>query len=142
MHFTDTERDYLFRQPLGRLASLNPNGAPQNHPVTYRLNADTGTVDIGGPWLGSTLKFRNVTADPRVSFVVDDMATPEESVGPDGQTGRGLEIRGRAEILLGERPLMDGFTDEVIRIHPRRVVAWNLDGPGTNARDVARERVG
>ena len=30
---------------------------------------------------------------------------------------------------------MNGFTNDVIRIHPRRIV-WNLDGPGPNIRDV------
>jgi pyridoxamine 5'-phosphate oxidase family protein len=49
---------------------------------------------------------------------------------------RGLEIRGRAETVAVEEPLMQGFSHEVIRIHPRRVIAWNLDGPGPNIRDV------
>jgi pyridoxamine 5'-phosphate oxidase family protein len=31
---------------------------------------------------------------------------------------------------------MQGFSNDVIRIHPRRVIAWNLDGPGPNNRDV------
>jgi hypothetical protein len=31
---------------------------------------------------------------------------------------------------------MDGFTNDVIRIRPRHVVSWNLDGPGPNIRDV------
>jgi pyridoxamine 5'-phosphate oxidase family protein len=34
--------------------------------------------------------------------------------------------------------LFDRFTNHVVRIHPRRVLAWNLDGPGLNARDVRR----
>jgi pyridoxamine 5'-phosphate oxidase family protein len=83
-------------------------------------------------------KFRNVQADPRISFVVDDLATPEESLGPHGQLGRGLEVRGLAEMLVIEQPLMEGFSNELLRIHPRRVIAWNLDGPGMHARDVAR----
>jgi len=31
---------------------------------------------------------------------------------------------------------MNGFTNDVIRIHPRRVIAWNRDGPGPSIRDV------
>jgi NADPH:quinone reductase len=134
--FTDVERGYLRTQGLGRLATIGPDGAPQNLPVAYWVNAADETIDIGGPALGDSQKFRNVTADPRVSFVVDDIATAEESVGPGGQRGRGLEIRGRAETTVVEQPLMQGFTNDVIRIHPRRVVAWNLDGPGPNIRDV------
>jgi pyridoxamine 5'-phosphate oxidase family protein len=136
MGFTDAEHAYLARLSLGRLASVGPDGAPQIHPVAYRMNAVTETIDIGGPGLAGSQKFRNIQADPRVSFVVDDLATPEETVGTDGQLGRGLELRGRAEILFDEQPLMEGFSNELLRIHPRRIIAWNIDGPGTNARNV------
>ena len=53
-----------------------------------------------------------------------------------GAAGRRGPWSGRAETLVVEQPLMHGFTNDVIRIHPRRVVAWNLDGPGPNIRDV------
>jgi NADPH:quinone reductase len=134
--FTDVERAYLRAQRLGRLATIGPSGAPQVNPVAYWVDDRAETIDIGGPALSDSQKFRNIEADPRVSFVVDDIATPEESVGPGGQRGRGLEIRGRAETLVIEQPLMPGFTNDVIRIHPRRIVVWNLDGPGPNNRDV------
>jgi pyridoxamine 5'-phosphate oxidase family protein len=134
MIFTDAEQEYLRTQPLGRLATIGPAGAPQNHPVTYRVDTATGTIDIGGPDLATSRKYRNVLADPRVSFVVDDMAA--EPVGPGGQTGRGVEIRGVAEPARLAEPLLRGFTNDVLRIHPRRVVAWNIDGPGGNNRDV------
>lgn len=78
--------------------------------------------------------FRNLQADPRISVVVDDNAP--EPVGPGGQHGRGLEIRGRAELLTLEEALLPGFSNEVIRVHPRRIIAWNVDGPGPNFRDV------
>ena len=100
------------------------------------MNDGAETIDIGGPTLRESQKFRNIQVDPRISFVVDDIATPEESLGPGGQRGRGLEIRGRAETLVVEQPLMPGFSKDVIRIHPRRVIAWNLDGPGPNNPDV------
>ena len=136
MIFTDVEHTYLTTQPLGRLASIGPSGAPYNHPVTYRVDARNGTIDIGGPNLSSSQKFRNIQADPRISFVVDDLATPEDSVGADGQLGRGIEIRGHAEVLAVERPMIEGFSNELFRIHPQRVIAWNLDGPGQNARNL------
>ncbi|HKF91638.1 MAG TPA: PPOX class F420-dependent oxidoreductase [Acidimicrobiia bacterium] len=135
--FTVAERAYLRTQHLGRLATIGPSGAPQVNPVAYWVNDGAEAIDIGGPALRESQKFRNIQADPRVSFVVDDIATPEESLGPGGQRGRGLEIRGRAETFVVEQPLMDGFSNDVIRIHPRRVVAWNLDGPGPNIRDVS-----
>lgn len=136
MTFTDAERTYLLTTtPLGRLASIGPGGAPHNHPVAYRLNPDTETIEIGGPGFGSSQKFRNIQSDPRISFVVDDLATPAHTLGPHGQLGRGLEIRGHAEIVVDQRPLMEEFSTELLRIHPRRIIAWNLDGPGYNARN-------
>ncbi|GAB3500793.1 PPOX class F420-dependent oxidoreductase [Amycolatopsis cihanbeyliensis] len=134
MTFTETEHRYLAEQALGRLATIGTTGTPQNNPLTYRVNTDTGTIDIGGPHLSESQKYRNVQANPQVSLVVDDITA--EPVGPGGQRGRGIEIRGVAEILHGVPPLMEGFSDELLRIHPRRIVAWNLDGPGPNARDV------
>lgn len=133
MIFRETELRFLVTQALGRLATVSEAGAPQNNPVTYWVNED-GTIDIGGPNLSASRKYRNIQTNPRVSLVVDDIAP--EPVGPGGQRGRGVEIRGVAETLRAEKPLMDGFTDDVLRIHPRRIVAWNLDGPGGNFRNV------
>jgi pyridoxamine 5'-phosphate oxidase family protein len=121
--FTTAEHEYLTGHPLGRLASIGPDGAPQIHPVAFRVNADTGTIDIGGPALGRSQKFRNVRADPRVSFVVDDQA---ETPNPIGQTGRGIELRGRAEIVTHDPPPTAAFSRELIRVHPRRIIAWNI----------------
>lgn len=135
MIFSETELRYLVEHPLGRLATVGPNGAPQVNPVTFWMGADQHTIEIGGPRLSASQKFRNIQADPRISFVVDDLAT--EPVGPGGQTGRGLEIRGDAELLSVDRPPLSGFSRDLIRLHPRRVIAWNLDGPGRNARGVA-----
>jgi pyridoxamine 5'-phosphate oxidase family protein len=123
MIFTDAEYKYLAEHPLGRLATIGPDGAPQIHPVAFWVNADTGAIDIGGPALTRSQKFRNVQADPRVSFVVDDQAgTPN----PIGQTGRGIELRGQVEIVTLDPPLIAAFSKETLRIHPHRIVAWNI----------------
>jgi pyridoxamine 5'-phosphate oxidase family protein len=123
MVFTDTEYAYLAGHPLGRLATIGPDGAPQVHPVALWLNRAAGTIDIGGPALAGSQKFRNVQADPRVSLVVDDQtATPN----PIGQTGRGIEVRGQAEIVTLEPPLIPGFSSETLRVFPHRIIAWNI----------------
>ncbi|MEV5569804.1 PPOX class F420-dependent oxidoreductase [Spirillospora sp. NPDC052269] len=123
MVFTDAEYAYLAGHPLGRLATIGPDGAPQVHPVALWLDETSGTIDIGGPALATSQKFRNVQADPRVSLVVDDQS---ETPNPLGQTGRGIEIRGRAEIVTLDPPLIDAFAGETLRVHPRRIITWNI----------------
>ena len=120
MSLTEQELAYLRSQRLGRLATVDAHGAPQNNPVGFRWNAETGTVDIRGRRMGATRKFRNVKANPEVAFVVDDLA----SVQP--WRVRGVEIRGTAEALDDVDPPMPSMSREVIRIHPRRVISWGL----------------
>jgi pyridoxamine 5'-phosphate oxidase family protein len=123
MSFTQAELNYLTSQRLGRLATVTPNGSPQVNPVGFRYNAELGTIDIGGHNLGVSKKFRNVAAgSTHVAFVVDDLA----SVNP--WHVRGVEIRGDAEALTGQQPYLPGFSGELIRIHPRRIISWGLEG--------------
>ncbi len=51
---------------------------------------------------------------------------------------RCVEIRGHAEPLEDVEPPAPGFSREVIRIHPRRIVSFGLEGDiwQANARDV------
>jgi len=120
--FTDAERAYLDGQILGRLATIGPDGAPRNVPVGFRLNHELDTIDIGGHNLATSQKFRNVQRDPRVSFVVDDL------VSTDPWTPRFMEIRGRAHALsAGGEAHGPGFAPELIRITPRRIVAFGID---------------
>jgi pyridoxamine 5'-phosphate oxidase family protein len=94
---------------------------PQNSPVGYHVDAESGTITIGGWKLGATRKFRNVAGHPHVSLVIDDLAST------DPWRVRGIEVRGEAEALTDTDPPMAGMSREVIRIHPRRVISWGLD---------------
>ena len=112
---------YLSSQRLGRLATVDIRGAPQNSPVGFRYNADLGTIDIGGRNMGASRKFRNLAGNPRVAFVVDDIA----SVQP--WRVRCVEIRGHAEALFDQVPIAPGMSPEIIRIYPGRVISFGLD---------------
>lgn len=133
--FTDAERSYIAAHQLGRLATIGPVGSPQVKPVVIQVGDDLATLEIGGPDLAENQRYRNIETDPRVSVVIDDVA--DEPVGPGGQLGRGLEIRGTAELHVVEQPMMEGFSHDLIVIRPRRIVAWNIDGPSYSARNVA-----
>ena len=117
--FTTAERAWLASQRLGRLATVSPDGVVGNAPVTYFVRADD-TIDIGGMRMGATKKFRNVQAGSRVAFVVDIVDTSQ------GWHPIYLEIRGTAEARAGAGPPADGFSPEVITIHPDWVRSFNL----------------
>jgi pyridoxamine 5'-phosphate oxidase family protein len=112
---------YLTSHSQGRLATVGPDGGPQNKPVGYRYNAELGTIDIGGYSMERSAKYHNVGREPKVSFVIDD------AVGEGVEGTRFLEIRGEAEQAA-----------ELIRIRPRRLVSWNIDpgNPGLHTANV------
>src|ERR1700691_875929 len=127
---TDAERAYLQSQPLGRLATVDANGAPQNNPVGVFLDEETGDIVVGGHAMGATRKFRNVQSNAQVALVVDDL------VSTDPWTVRGLEIRGTAVALSDVDPPVPFMSREVIRITPNWIVTWGLnpEGAGRHSR--------
>jgi pyridoxamine 5'-phosphate oxidase family protein len=119
--FTEVELEYLLSQKAGRLATVNQRGEPQNSPVTFRYNAELDTIDIGGPNNSKSQKYRNVARNGLASFVVDDFTE---------QGGRGIEIRARAEVFPegGEDIVPGYFSPEIIRLYPKRIIAWDRAG--------------
>ena len=131
--FTPAEVAYLQSQRLGRLATVGRDGQPHVVPVAFRYNPDLDTIDIGGHGFATRKKYRDVRGNPRVAFVVDDVA----SVNP--WQPRGIEIRGEAAVLdTGGSEIMPGFDPEMFRIRPRRIVSWGVEGQPfrANARSV------
>ena len=120
--FTEKEVEYLGEQRLGRLAEVSASGRPHVVPVGFRADPELGVVDTGGRDMGRIKWSRDVAQTGRVAFVVDDVLPPWRA--------RGVEVRGRAEVLGGE----------TIRIFPERIVGWGIDpnARGPNARSVAR----
>jgi pyridoxamine 5'-phosphate oxidase family protein len=121
--FTQQQLDYLASQRLGRLATVDAGGRPQNNPVGFSVQ-DDGTIAIGGYDLAATRKFRNVRANGYAALVVDDLA----SVDP--WHVRGVEIRGRAEALTDVVPTRGRMSRAQIRIHPDWIHSWGLGDRG------------
>jgi pyridoxamine 5'-phosphate oxidase family protein len=121
--FSEAELTYLAAQRLGRLATVAPDGGLQNNPVSFQYNADLGTIDIGGFGMGRSRKFRNLGTNNRVAFVVDDIASF------DPWRVRCVEIRGTAEALTDQPAQRPGMSNELIRVHPDRVISFGLTSP-------------
>ena len=133
MSFTDIERAYLSTQHLGRLATAQPDGTLQVSPVGFRLNEQTGTIDIAGRGMAASKKFRNVAANGQVAFVIDDVA----SVQP--WRPRCVEIRGEGEAIADPTDsawaadlAQTGFDGAIIRLHPNRIISFGIDNSDTD----------
>jgi pyridoxamine 5'-phosphate oxidase family protein len=130
--FTGRELEYLDdRRPdrLGRIATVGKDGTPHVVPVGWQFNPRHDSIDVGGMDFAQTKKFRDVRRTGRASIVIDDLA----STNP--WRPRGIEVRGHAEAIGGERP--------IIRIHPERIVSWGIESEALGRRhsravDVAR----
>jgi pyridoxamine 5'-phosphate oxidase family protein len=132
MVLSHPEQQFLARQARGHLATIGPDGIPQVKPLGFIYNAASGTVDISGFNMGQSAKYRNIKANPKVAFVVDEMTEPTM------EGAHFLEIRGDAEAATGDSDPSGHLAAEIIRIHPRRILAFNVDPdhPGFEARDV------
>jgi pyridoxamine 5'-phosphate oxidase family protein len=135
MTFTSAEVRFLNRQTRGHLATLGTKGTPQVKPLGFAYNPTLGTIDLTGFDMSNSAKYRNVQVNPNVAFVVDEV-TANSMEG-----AHFLEIRGVAETTTGTHDLQGHLAPEIIRIHPRRIISFNVDpdNPGFQARNVGRK---
>src|SRR5262249_37374923 len=106
--FTESELSYLRTQRLGRLATVDRAGAPQNNPVGFFIDDDTGQLIVAGIAMGKSRKYQNVRGNSYVSFVVDDLVSSEP------WKVRGVEVRGTAEPQHDVDPPREGLSREII----------------------------
>lgn len=121
MSFTAEEVAYLRSQPLGRLATVSPDGQPDVVPVAFEF--DGACFWVGGPGASvlATRKFRHVLAGNRkVALVVDDMVSFEPFIA------RGIRVYGDADQPV-EREGMVG-PGYYLRITPAVSWSWNMEG--------------
>ncbi|MGB3329078.1 MAG: PPOX class F420-dependent oxidoreductase [Thermomicrobiales bacterium] len=118
-HLTASHLAYLRTQRLGRLATVDATGAPQNNPVGFRVR-DDGRIDIPGSANDQTRKWRNIARNPHVAFVVDDFQADPWQV-------RFVEVRGIAEQIPDPDPQPGKPSGALIRITPQQVFAYGLD---------------
>lgn len=120
--FSAAELDYLQSEKrLGRLATVDATGLPHVVPVGWRYNSELGTIDISGRNFAATKKFRNVRANSKAAFLVDDVLPPWRP--------RSVMVQGQAEAV--EASTGGGEESEgaaaMIRIIPDKIVSWGLE---------------
>jgi pyridoxamine 5'-phosphate oxidase family protein len=67
--FTDTEITYLSSQPLGRIATVGPDGRPHVTPVGVFYDPETQSVVVGSAGdMPASKKFRDAQRRPDVAL--------------------------------------------------------------------------
>lgn len=118
--FTEKELDYLQKQRLGRLATVDEHGNPHVVPVGFRYNSEVDSIEIGGHNIAQSKKWRDAGRHSRVAFVVDDVLPPWQP--------RSITIEADAERLeLGGERFGHGFDPQIIRLQPVKIIAWGID---------------
>ncbi|MEV7285867.1 PPOX class F420-dependent oxidoreductase [Streptomyces sp. NPDC093252] len=127
--FADSVRALLDGKNFASVATIGPDGAPQNSVVWIKREGDTILFSS----IDNRQKVRNLRRDPRISVSVYDLANPYDSV----------EIRGTAEILPDEgkrlpRELSQKYLgidppaekdDEVrviVRVVPHKIIGFSV----------------
>lgn len=110
--FTPAEIAYLQSQPLMRFASASTSGRPDVAPVVFDLDGDD--ILTAGFDITHTVRYRNVQSNPRVSVVIDDLA----STNP--WSPRGIKIIGTAVIEEAEG-------SPRFRISPEVIISWAIN---------------
>lgn len=115
--FTEKEKAYLSGQPLARVATVSNKTQPDVAPVAYDFDGDY--FYVSGIRMHRSLKYLNVKkGNPKVAFVVDDLASREP------WRPRGIKVHGRADLVT-----RDGYAGEktYLRIQPERKWSWGIE---------------
>ena len=125
--FTVAALEYLASQPLMRFASASTSGRPDVAPVVFEIDGDD--VLTAGFDITHTVRYKNIQSNPRISVVVDDLA----SVNP--WSPRGIKIIGTAVIEE-----FDGSPR--FRISPEVIISWALNDTTPGIPKMERRKVG
>jgi pyridoxamine 5'-phosphate oxidase family protein len=116
--FSEKELSYLKTQRLARIATASRERQPDVAPVGFDF--DGSYFYVGGMKLTSTLKYKNIQHNPKVSLVIDDY----ESLDPPNP--RGIKIHGISDLVTHTGYLGPGT---YIRIKPLEKWSWGVDEP-------------
>jgi len=124
--FTPAEVQYLKSQPLMRFASASLDGRPDVAPVVFQIDGDD--ILTAGFDVTHTVRYRNIQSNPRVSLVVDDLASLEP------WSPRGIKIIGTAVIEN-----VDGSPR--FRIAPKVIISWAINDTTPGIPKMERRKV-
>jgi pyridoxamine 5'-phosphate oxidase family protein len=113
--FSENEISYLQSQRLARIATASKECQPDVAPVGFDF--DGSYFYVGGRNISVTFKYKNIQVNPKVSLVVDDLA----SINP--WKTRGIKVHGTADLVEHKGYAGAGT---YIRIKPEKKWSWGI----------------
>ncbi|MEV0777278.1 PPOX class F420-dependent oxidoreductase [Streptomyces sp. NPDC050433] len=114
---SDAARKILDGRNPAVLCTISPDGSPQSSVVWVGTDGDDLVISSQA----GRRKVTNVTADPRVSLSVFDMADPERYVEVRGTATVGEDVARRTAITLAEKYEGPGAGQEYADLPPEAV---------------------
>lgn len=95
--------------PVGRLATLGPDGQPHLVPIVFARQGGAlwSPIDAKPKREGELARVRNLERDPRVALLLDRYA-------PDWSRLWWIRLEGRAEVVSARHPAGDPILREVV----------------------------
>jgi len=125
--FSESEKDFLIAQSIGRLATVSGDGWPHNVPVGYAFDGQYFyiTSDPGRK------KLRNIKANDKVCLVIDVPQKPRRALMVQGRAKLvegGEEFHRAMELVSQQRGWKKRSEGEqvVIKVKPVKKVSWGL----------------
>lgn len=131
--FTKEEADFLNSQSVGRFATVSPKNYAQVTPIIFAFDGDVFYFTT----LDKTVKFRNMSANPHVAFVVDiyenggHLRKAVTVQGTAAEIKEGDEFEGAKKMLTEKliyyqrNPIVKGV-NRIFRISPTRKASWGI----------------
>jgi len=110
-----------------RMATASPTGRPDVAPVGFGVEGDD--IVTAGFDITRTVRYRNISANPRATLVIDDLATV------DPWAPRGIKLIGTA--VIEEVAGAPRF-----RITPEVIISWGINDTTPGVPAMERRPVG
>ena len=75
--------DLVTRNLIAHLATMNPDGSPQNTPIWFDFNSEEGTIFINTA--KGRKKYRNILQNPKVALSITDPDNPYRYLAIQGE---------------------------------------------------------
>jgi len=132
---TDVELAFIKEQPIGRLATASPSGAPDVASALAIYRRSLGVFLLGGQGIERTRRYHNARRNPQASLVFDAISWEPYEL-------RGVKVAGSIGVHVADDEINLGTMGvSLLVLRPERKWTWGLEEPAFDEQGVFRLHV-